>query len=301
MIIKDFTKYANRFPEKLFYHRYKEKHSDQPGVKRLLEIPTSDEMMDLLRVCNKSFQQIIPCPPYNYAGYEGRNAYKNALAHVGNFAYVTMDLKDYYLSSKAEYVQDTLVKKFKVKGKELEFLMKILTHNGHLPTGSPTSTILAFLSHKELFDEIYEYTKALDIVFTLYADDITLSAKHGITMEVVNHIKEILAKHGLIINPSKTKFYNYKKALITGYYIHQSGKISVPYKIGHTVITMLKQKSIQEMSMEELRRIIGKINHIQYVDKKAFFATKRKACKQLSKLVKEQERKKKELKQWKNI
>ena len=232
---------------------------------------------------------------YNYAGYEGRNAYQNAKAHVGNFAFVTLDIKSYYPNTKAKYVYELLVNKFGIceeKDKEqLDFLMRILTFNGHVPTGAPTSPIIAFLAHKDLFDEIYEYTKALDIIFTLYYDDITLSAKHGITMEVVKHIEDILAKHELKINPKKTIFYSYKKAHITGYYIHQSGKISIPYHFGHDVVKMLDKKRIKEMSKKELNRLIGKINHIQYIDKKAFKTVKSMACRQLGKLVKAEERK----------
>ena len=45
------------------------------------------------------------------------------------------------------------------------------------------------------------------------------------------------------------------------------------------------------MTKTELEKLIGKINYIQYVDKKAFRVVKNKACKRLGKLTKEQERK----------
>lgn len=271
--------------EKPYFTFFKEKKN---GNKRPINVP-NDKLKTLQKVTNILLRQ-VSCPPYNFAGYEGQNAYKNALAHKGNFAFLTTDLIDYYQSSKVEYVEDLLINVFKLnKDKEkekIEFLLKILTYNGYIPTGAPTSPILAFLAHKKLFDEIYEYTKNLDIVFTLYYDDITLSAKHGITMEVVKHIQKILAKHQLRLNPKKTTFYNYKKALITGYYVYQSGKISVPYHFGHDVIKMLEKKAITDMSKTDLRKLIGKINHIQFVDKKAFYMVKKKAYKQFSKIVK---------------
>ena len=301
MIIKDFRRYYDDFIyidpklkllKKPFYYRL---ITTQKGKKRLLEIPF-DEIKSLSKLYCELFQK-IPCPTYNYAGYKGQSAYKNALVHIGNFAFVTIDIEDFYQNSKTKHVKDMLVNKFGINESEdrelLDFLLKILTYNGHIPTGAPASPILAFLTHKDLFDEIYEYTKALGITFTLYYDDITLSAKHGITMEVVKHICKILSKHGLKINPKKTKFYNYKKALITGYYVLQSGKISVPDHFGHDVIIMLKEKNITDMSKTELERLIGKITHIQHVNKKAFKVVKNIACKQLSKTVKELERKSK--------
>ncbi len=77
------------------------------------------------------------------------------------------------------------------------------TYRGHIPTGAPTSSILAFLAHKELFDEIATYMAKRDITFTLYVDDITLSAKHGITGEEILFIKSILKRHNLEIKPKK--------------------------------------------------------------------------------------------------
>lgn len=303
MITNDFSRYgvdltnfvdvANMSQDKLFsalenpYYTFSRPKKN--GDNRIINAP-HEHIKPHLAVLNKLLRQ-VRCPPYNYAGYEGQNAYLNAKAHVGNFAFVTMDISDYYSSSKAEYVEKMLSKYFNIKDNYLNFLMKILTYNGYIPTGAPTSPILAFLSHKELFDEIYEYTRALDIIFTLYYDDITLSAKHGITMEVVKHLKEILANHGLQLNPRKTVFYSYKKALITGYYVHQSGKISVPYSAGHDVIKRLREKDISEMTKTELEKLIGKINYIQYINKKAFRVVKNKACKRLGKLTKKQERK----------
>ena len=279
--------YLSNNLKKLFYCRLIDTKNDN---KRLLEIPF-DEVKDLSKECCKLFRQ-VPCPAYNYAGYEGQSAYKNALAHKGNFAFVTIDIFGFYRHSQTIYVKDVLVNKFGfAKNQEiLNFLLKILIFNGHIPTGAPASPILAFLTHKELFDEIYEYTKSKGITFTLYYDDMTFSAQHGITMKEVNHIKNILIKHNLQIKHNKTRFYSYKKALITGYYVHQSGKISVPDHYGHEVIDLLKYKPIANMSKTELEKLIGKINHIQYVDKKAFKTVKSIACKQLSKLAKEQKR-----------
>lgn len=160
------------------------------------------------------------------------------------------------------------------------------TYRGHIPTGAPTSSILAFLAHKDLFDEIAEYMSKRDITFTLYVDDITLSAKHGITRKEIRFIKSVFKKHKLEIKPEKTKFFNFKKAMITGFYITQGGKISVPDSVGYKVVSLLREKNLGDMSKKELRSLIGLINYCQTADKRSFSATKRNAIKALKELDK---------------
>ena len=59
----------------------------------------------------------------------------------------------------------------------------------------------------------YQNLKKQDIKFTLYADDMALSAKKGITGEYIQYICNVLKKHKLTINQAKIKWYSYKKAL----------------------------------------------------------------------------------------
>jgi hypothetical protein len=73
-----------------------------------------------------------------------------------------------------------------------------VTMNGvsHLPTGSPLSQILAFYSHKRMFDELDAYVTAHGGVFTVYVDDITASMKRASPGEILG-MGRIVTKHGL--------------------------------------------------------------------------------------------------------
>ena len=213
---------------------------------RLIKAPC-DKLKDIQRIINDCLQE-LDCPEYVMYAWKGRNALLNAKTHIGQFSYLTMDIAHYYPNTKTKYVREFFENILKIKGDALEKMIKLTTLNGHLPTGAPTSPILAYLSHKELFDEIYEHMKKKDITYTLLADDITLSAKHGITREEVRYVASVLGRHGLRLKKKKTKFYSYKKALITGFYVLQCGKISVPYKIARTIIGILKEKPIDMRS-----------------------------------------------------
>lgn len=265
------------------YHR---QYIIKNGKRRLIEIPNT-ELKALLQILCEYLQE-IPCPKYNFYGYKGQNAYKNAAAHIGNFAFITTDISNYFPSTKTKYVKEFLKDTFELEEEVLDILLKMFTYDGHIPTGAPTSPILAFLCHKKLFDEIYSEMTAQGITFTLYADDITLSSRKGITNEMIRYIKNILLKQELKIKDSKTKHYSYKKALITGYYLHQSGKITVPDSVGESVRKKLQINSITEMSLIETQKLLGKINYINQIDKKAYARVRIKAIKHLKKLTRKE-------------
>ena len=252
--------------------------------KRLIEEPNA-----ILKLLLKDLKEILfemfDCPEYNKC-WAGGNNYLNAQAHTGQHAYVTTDISSFFTNSRACYVRKFFKEKSKISGEALDILVQMCTFRGHIPTGAPTSSILAFLSHKGLFDEIAQNMDKKGITFTLYVDDITLSAKHGITGDEIKFIKSVLKRHKLEIKPEKTKFYSYKKAMITGFYLAQGGKISVPDSVGYKVVSLLREKNLGDMSKKELRSLIGLINYCQTADKRSFSATKRNAIKALKELDK---------------
>lgn len=254
--------------------------------KRLIEEPNV-----ILKLILKDLKEILfemfDCPEYNKCWLGGNN-YINAQAHAGQHAYVTTDISSFFTNSKACYVRKFFKDKLNISGEALDMMVQMCTYRGHIPTGAPTSSILAFLAHKDLFDKIAQHMDKKGITFTLYVDDITLSAKHGITGKEIQFIKSVLKKHKLEIKPEKTKFFNFKKAMITGFYLTQGGKISVPDNVGHKVVSLLREKPLEDMNKKEIRKVIGLINYCQTADKRSFSATKRNAIHALKRLDKKE-------------
>ena len=254
------------------------------GSKRVIEAPNQHLKSILKKLA--VLLQLLDCPEYNFCGWKKQNTLQNAQVHVNANAYLVSDISAYYPNTKAKYVRK-FFEKFNTDKETLDLLVKLTTFHNHLPTGAPTSPILVYLSHQELFDEIYAKMKEQGIKMSLYADDITLSSKHGITNATVKYIQSVLRRHELLVKLEKTKHFGYKKAKITGYYILQNGKISIPYCKGHDVVKMLKEKHINDMTENELQKLLGKINYIYKVDNKAFKITRIKIIKRLKQLLNE--------------
>ncbi len=76
--------------------------------------------------------------------------------------------------------------------------------------------------------------------------------------------------------------------MITGFYVTQGRKISVPDSVGHKVVSLLKEKKLEDMNKKELRRVIGLINYCQTANKRSFSVTKRNAMRALKELDKKE-------------
>lgn len=265
-----------------------------------------EEPNDVLKFLQKNIaailQKYIERPVYCTSGWKGTNNILNASIHAGKRFTITLDIAHYFPNSKAKYVEK-FWQNLGFSGEDLDRLMKLTTFDGHLPTGAPTSNILAALIHKPLFDVIYEKMQKQGIAFTTYVDDITLSSDNPIPNGVIKYVGSVLKTHGLHLKASKIKRFGYKGAFITGVKTTQGGKLQMPFKQGHKVIKMLQAKNIDDMNETELRELIGKIGYIQQINpdgtiksksttadktrqnRPYFYVTKRKAFKRLNQLT----------------
>lgn len=264
------------------YRRYK---TFKNGKFRWIEEP-NDELKIIQQKLLLYLQNNLECPTYCTAGFKGQNNIKNAEKHRNKREVLTMDISHYFPNTQEKYVRKIFSEFIGVDDNVLNLLVKITTFNGYLPTGAATSTILSCFVHKEIFDNIFKKMKSLDIDMTVYVDDITLSTHKHISNWVISHINNSLQSHGLFLKKSKIKRYGYKHAVVTGVHIAQSGKMSAPFKIGHSAICALCDKDLKQMSLTELRKIIVKISYIQQFNPLKMIKVKKQAIKQLKKLQK---------------
>jgi len=75
-------------------------------------------------------------------------------------------------------------------------LTAILTHNGHLPTGGPASSIVAFFSYIDMWEEIDAIARDAGCVVSVYGDDITISGEK-VPERLLWVVKQAIRKRGL--------------------------------------------------------------------------------------------------------
>jgi hypothetical protein len=132
----------------------------------------------------------VKTPDYLYSGVKGVSPIKNAKLHLGNGSLIKLDVVKFYPSTTFRHVFSFFKDMMKCDSDVAAVLTKLSTYEGHLPTGSRISQILAFYSHKPLFDELYSLSKKYDLKMSVWVDDIVFSGKKS-SPEILRMAKKI--------------------------------------------------------------------------------------------------------------
>ena len=117
-------------------------------------------------------------------------------------------------------------------------LTDITTHNGKIPTGSPTSMMLAYYAYEDMFAGIIESNKKYDCISTVYVDDITASSQNAFNKSTLSYdISQALNRYGHKLKSKKTRHYTPKKhKLVTGTVVTPDNMLDVPNSLQKDVI-----------------------------------------------------------------
>lgn len=146
----------------------------------------------------------VETPDYLHSGVKGRSYVTNAHAHVGPFQTFTLDIRRFFPSVKKSKIYLVFRDQFQCAPDISEILARLLSHEGHLATGSPVSTILSFFCFRGLFDRLNTLSTQYGVIMTLYVDDIAFSAP-VIPKEFRHRVRQEILAAGLEFH--KEKFY----------------------------------------------------------------------------------------------
>lgn len=147
----------------------------------------------------------IELPDYLHSGVTGRSYITNAKAHLGTQKTYTVDIKKFYPSVSRSMVYAFFRGIMKCSEDVAGILANISTCDGHIPTGSSLSQLLAYMTCKNMFDEIHAACTEAGIVMTCYVDDLTFSGDTVTRAWIYRTVKPIISKYGLTSH--KDKFF----------------------------------------------------------------------------------------------
>ena len=205
--------------------------------------PVQKPRLDLKKV-QKRIEELlkqIKLPSYIYAPAKELSHINNAQAHINAVVVRTLDIEKYFPSTPSRHVYSFFHKKMRCSSDVAGILTKILTFQGYLPTGSPSSPILSYFSHIDMWKSIYEIVNQANCNLTVYMDDVTISGD-VVPGKLIWQIKQQFYNCGLRSNKKKEKCYVRKKSSqITGIIVKE-GKLKIPnrllckmYKISQTL------------------------------------------------------------------
>ena len=164
------------------------------GGQRLIEEP-KPKLQALHERVHKLLSR-VELPDYVHSVRRGRSYITNAREHQGPGSLVKIDVEKFYLSVRSGAVASFFQHQMRCALDVAALLARLLTREGHLPTGSKSSPILSYFAHREMFDAIAAYAAERGLKMTLYVDDMAISGLNA-HRGVLSAIRKIIAAHGL--------------------------------------------------------------------------------------------------------
>lgn len=252
---------------------------------RRYNIPKSNGSLRKIRQPSRSLKGIqawilrnildkISATQYATAYIKGKNIFNNVYPHSNNRYFICLDLEDFFPSISMNRV----LKKFLAMGYSdtaSYILARLCTCDFNLPQGAITSPSLSNLVAAQLDRRIAGYTSKTNIVYTRYADDITLSSNNRdvLRRSLSRILKIIKAEH---FNPNMSKLRVLgpgKRCSITGFVKHDmEGQFGIGQKKKRQMRTVMHHyifglnKDAKYASEASLN---GWLNYLKDVDKES--------------------------------
>lgn len=197
----------------------------------------------------------ISLPDFFYGGVKRKNNILNARFHQGNKYIFTTDLKSFFPSISHKRVYSTLVT-LNITPDIARIITRLITRNGQVPQGIPTSTLIANLVFLPTGQTISDLAIRHRIKFTIYVDDMTLSSSQDFKHLIPDFLK-ILMDNGFKISHDKT-FYKTKNPVVTGVVVHND---KLRHQPGYNkIVTRLKN---DDSAQKSLIGVVSYLNRIK--------------------------------------
>lgn len=140
----------------------------------------------------------------SYAFCQGRNIVQNAKVHLGSKEFLKVDIHDFFGSINIQRVI-SVFKEFGYTNLLSFHLASICCFENSLPQGACTSPALSNIIAKRLDKRLESLAKSLNLKYSRYADDITISGSF-IPNNIPSYVEKIIHDEGFILNKKKTVF-----------------------------------------------------------------------------------------------
>ena len=250
------TNLSNNILHKKYYHRYV--ILKQRGGVRIIYEP-NETLKKIQKHINNNILKKAPVSSYAFAYVSSRSIIDNAKPHLKNPVLLKLDIHRFFDSIHFQSVFGI----FRSMGYSEEFsrlLAGLTTIDDLLPQGAPTSPALSNLYLKKFDEEIGDYCKEKNVIYTRYSDDLTFSMQR-FDPNLVKTVRRKLEDLGLELNRKKSRIITGPlQKRVTGIVINE--KLQTP--IGY------RRKIRQEMYYISKFGLDKHLEHEEITDKNAY-------------------------------
>lgn len=230
---------------------------------------TKPKLKFLLKKINHVFFNKVTYPDFLKGSLKNQTHVKNAAVHSGCKTLIQEDIRKYYDCISSDHVRAIWKGLFNFSDEVSDILTLIVTRNGFLQQGSPTSSYIANLVFFKHEPALHEYLAEINISYTRYIDDITLSSKEIIPKEnitiALNKVIGMIKGYGLIPHPQKRSISPSKKKKIqtvTGLNVSRKLKPSMPKKERANIRSHLHHLSKMSLDDVDIKDVIKEASSV---------------------------------------
>lgn len=258
------------------YHKFE---IDKKNSKEKREITAPDKMLKAIQRRILYLLHRVIRPEWLISGEKQKCYIDNGRVHLDGKYVLTVDIKKFYDNCMREPVYQFFIQKLKTAPDVAKKLTDIITYNGGIPTGCPTSQIMAFYAYFDMFSEISDLAKQYDCKFTLYVDDMTFSSKEPFSPNQLSQdIDRILRKYGHKPKYRKVKYYGLSDHKpITGTVVTPKQSLAVPnglqnviYNTFQSLKPLIGTETCSEKDTKQILSLKGQIQAARNIEQGKF-------------------------------
>jgi RNA-directed DNA polymerase len=210
----------------------------------------------------------LPIHPCATAYYPGASTVRNAGPHARSRLVATVDLHDFFESTRAARVRRYFVEQG-WRDESLQALMRLCVFRGGLPQGAPTSPCLSNLANVRLDERLELLARRARAIYTRYGDDLTFSwASDRMPSGFTRSVEDALASAGYEIQPRKGWQVSpiRVRPVVTGLVLAGDGRLRVPWAL-RLRMGLLRWRSWWPAGEDASARLRGYQGYVHMVDR----------------------------------
>ena len=234
------------------------------GRERTIEEPKALLKQVHVRVARLLAQ--IETPDYLHSGVKKRSYITNAVGHSIDGGAVKLDVKKFFPSVRAAAVYHFFRDVMEYPEDVASRMTRLLTIDGHLPTGGNASCILSFWAYKPMFDEVAILAESQGCHFTLYVDDMTLTGKFA-NRAMQQEARKIIGSYRLRAHKNKV-FAPRQPRIVTGVAITARGP-ELPNRRAKAIANTAAEVAAADTDLQRLQimpSLVGRVSEAAEID-----------------------------------
>ena len=155
------------------------------------------------------------------------NIVENARNHIGKKHLLNLDLLDFFPGITARRVKELFLSEyFQFTDQLATALALLVTYQGKLPAGAPSSPVVSNLIFLAIDDELQDLSNKHHWKYSRYADDMSFSSDRPFENADMQLIREVIEKHHFKLNMRKARIQgSNRKQTVTGLVVNEKVNI----------------------------------------------------------------------------